>query len=835
MRYIGKFNSIDGRSYRIEIKTPGEGEQIIKLSGNPFVSSVKGDGKNIFAPIRCGGATVGILSDKYIFDLYSGQAKNVKVTLHEETVSGDVVRWTGYGSPTIYDQGHDEYFEEIYLDCVDGVAVLKDIPFRSEEKKIKTLLELISHCLKESGCFKSFYISDNVQLTADGTEPVIERFRISTSNFFDTRKDISQTDDDVAWSCYEVLEEIIRWLGYTITVKGEEVFILDYDAVDTGTYHRYSLEGDAAGKAEYVKSTYSKAIKGSDYAGTGARVSLDEIYNKVTVKDDFNTYDNLFPTFGDENYETNLTIKEDDNGDWLTYWVQPSLPDYNFKGSACVYLSFSDNWNDEHRDPEKQKVQVNIFRFMDSPVFNFHKYDVKTRQDISDNPLFSEGNFNFIYKDGDKALRTYDRFNGGVYIRLYSGIITRGQYEKWLEQTPPHGTPKEKYRALCNLLNIGEIPGAAMSPVILFYNEGENRFGPCDEEHYNSMTETEVYTRYPFMTLKGEQNSSIFGGKNHLLRIKGKVRYHAISDTPFPVETELKAPYYDGDKKYGSEGYIWCKVKWGSQWWDGDNNQWSDSECWFRLFFWDQNNTDYKWKNSDHYNKDFDICRNTAAVYPDMDGYVIPCPTAGNLEGYAEVAFTTRDMCGDSRRSHWGPKGTKFDNFYCRNFSTCVFLKNLSVTAEVSPGLLSDADLDSDTCYTNVIDNGSISEMSEISFKVCTDDGKKPSYSSVDFIEGSQSRFVTATYNRALMAKEIDTEGCDGLTGALRQEEHMVFKLASHYEAPRVVFDCNLHNEDFPPYAIFTNPSFGERRFILSEWETDYRFNSVNLKITEKE
>lgn len=840
MKYIGSFDSIDGRSYRIEITTATAGaDREIKLSGRPFVSSVSGDEKSLYSPIRCGGATVGLLSPEYIFDLYSGTAKGVKVTLYQSS-KGDEVRWTGYVAPTIYNQSNDDYMEEISLDCVDGIAVLKDIPFREAEKRIMTFLDLIFYCLKESGCFRNFYISDNVQLAPLGREPVIEKFRISSSNFFDKRKDIDQTDDDVAWSCYDVLYHLVQWLGYTLTVHGEDVFIIDYDAIAAGqdTYHRYSLEGDKPGEGEYLVYSAEHQIKGEDYSANGASVSLDEVFNKVTVKDEFNTYDNLFPAFGDASTETNITAPR---ANLSSYFKDFSLNSRGLWFGDHIAASPQDGVNEDFficLDTDWYgNVWLNVFKFMESPVFNMIHYDRKTRGEVSLPDKVTYGN-----------LLDY---NGAFYYRWYKtetpdwvdvdGSNVNDIFE-WVRRQKAsydfNASTSRKLEVWGQLFQmIKMVDKIRMSPVIAFLNAGDNRFGPGDEQHYNDQTDNDVTKRFPFVTLK-DFNSSVFGGVNHYLRIKGKVCSHDQPGTPHKLNdgrnnSDLKRA---ADYKRTNQGYIWGKLKWGDRWWNGTT--WEKSECWFKLWFWDEEDEDNGrgLKVENYYDKDFPFKPNEFSIMNlGEDGILIPCPSDGNLSGKAELSFTTRDMWGDSRRSHWHPSGTKTDNFYCRYLSDCVFITDLEITAEIYEGLLGDADLDSDTLYTNVIDNGSVSSMPEILFKVCTDDGKKPSYSSVDFIEASQSRFVSTTYNKALHQKETGTRGCDGLDGALRQEEHYVFKNASHYESPRVKFVCSLHNANFLPMTRFSAPSFPGKVFILSEYETDYRFNSVKLTISEKE
>lgn len=834
MKYIGAFNSIDNRQFRVEMDSGGSGQTQIKFNGTPFVSSVSSSEKHIYSPIRCGGATVGLLTDSYIFNLYSGEAKGVSVKLIEQTESGDRIRWTGYVEPTIYDQGYDEHLEELNIDCVDGIAVLKNIPYRGfgDGESLLTFEQVIFACLKQSGCYQTLYVSDNVQLNEGGIDNVLRKFRISPNNFMDERKDVEQTEDDLAWSCYDVLNEILQWLGYTLVVDGDAVVIMDYDAVKEGQnyYFKYSLLPDQPEAAPRGELVYSKAIKGADYAGTGSKLSLEPIYNKATVKDQFKTYDDLFPQFGDDLYETNVTADSDSQTS-LMFHV-PARPEDNFSGNTYVYFVHADDWTDRSSNPtEKEHIQVNIIRFYDSSFWDFRKYNTSGVDVSSNGDLWGKGKFKFNNMEGH---------NGGFYYRIFHSLITRKVYEeKWIQNLKS----KDTYDALCLLLGVSGLNQISMKPMIMFRNPGETRIGPADGVHYNDLTDNDITKNYPFLSIKGEKSASIFGGKNHILRIKGKLRFH---NRWLPVPLDFDAtPYYRkywndysnsrkkcaDDKKHGDQGYIWCKVKWGNAWWDGSS--WQKSQTWFKLYFWDKLTSPTTIKMKEIFNKDFDFCSNPDVPFMGTDGYVIPCPPDENLQGTAEVSFATRDIRGAARRNNWHPKGTKLDNFYCRTYSEYVFLSDLSITAEVSPGILSDGELDSDTFYTNVIENGSISAMDEITFKVCTDDGKKPSYSCVDYLDGSQSKFVTTTYNKALRQKEKGTVGTDGLDACLRQEEHLVFKLATHYEDPKLVFKCEIHNEDHRMFGTFTDVSFPGHVFFMTERQTDWRFNSDSITLTE--
>ena len=62
------------------------------------------------------------------------------------------------------------------------------------------------------------------------------------------------------------------------------------------------------------------------------------------------------------------------------------------------------------------------------------------------------------------------------------------------------------------------------------------------------------------------------------------------------------------------------------------------------------------------------------------------------------------------------------------------------------------ADANSDTEYTNVINDTYTSELDKIEFKINTYTGKKPTYSSVSYKKGDDYVYLDTVYNKALGA-----------------------------------------------------------------------------------
>ena len=863
MKYIGEFYSINDVLYKIEIITKTSGsDKELKLSGNPFVTSIISDeDSNIYSPLKCGGATVGVLTESFIPDFYTGEAQGVKVTLYNET-ENNRIEWIGYVSPTAYDQNFDEYFEEIQLNCVDGIAVLKDIPFSANAvKEIDTFAGIIFKCLKKSDCYSNFYISDNVQMTQSGTESIIEKLRISQANFFDEKEDANQTDDDVAWNCYDVLKEILQYLGYVLFVEGDEVFIVDYDAIksDNNNYFKYSLNGDKIGTPSFTNLSYTYHIEEKSYAENGTKISLDAVYNKITVKDEFFTYEDLFPMFGDPSTERNITATSDTGCDKNFVLHQDIIVDKNRFGDSNNHQVMLVRTSKYKKN--KWRYYLMVWKFMESDVLEFHRYNSSRSEVKSPSTKYSQ----------------IAQYNGASYIKYWQkelewaeediiwkdlnsiGNNAQKRKEYWLQIIPR----EINWSSMIVGINgdTGHIgPGAYQTNGI--YNNGPNQSNwkdyrslwdskykdsgeRYDENHcyHLILSENEDCLKYPYITLKSQVDATIFGGMDAYIIINGSFRYTENTEVPFPnnEKGDNENINHKDDCKMPKEGYIWCLLKWGNKWWNG--NQWQDTQCNFKLYFWDStyanDDNERKYSNYNCYNVEFKFQNNASKYVEGEEGYYISVPTDENLEGTVDfIIYANRDMKGFSKRREWSPKpnpnGSYGDNYYSRYYTKVMILKDLSIKAQVANGRFNDAGNDTDTYYTNVINNGSVNEMDEITFKVCTYDYKNPTYSSVTYLEGGKSKFVTTLFNKALANEERESIGTDGTTPNFRQEEHLIYKLAKQYTDPKIIFEANLKNMNHKLYGTYTDKTVSGKTFIVSETETDYKMNRQTLKLIEK-
>jgi hypothetical protein len=209
MSYKGTFISSKDEQYEVSFLTETASELPLEFGTSPFVVSYQGD-DDIYKPLKLSGATVNIYTDSHKFDLYTGNVLGVKCIFK----GYDKVLWQGYVTPCLYSQ--DAYENSFYLsvECVDALSVLENIKYTqiSEQKSIYSFYEVINHCLKHSGYNLTIDNKSNIDLT---DKYILEQ------NFFD--------EDGEAWSCKEVLEEVLSYCNLTMTLIGDIAYIVDWD------------------------------------------------------------------------------------------------------------------------------------------------------------------------------------------------------------------------------------------------------------------------------------------------------------------------------------------------------------------------------------------------------------------------------------------------------------------------------------------------------------------------------------------------------------------------------------------------------------------------------
>ena len=307
MKYTGQFSNIENHTYYINITTNGDSSKTkeIKLGDTPLTTSYEGGDDYIYKPVKYSSTTIKILSEDYLYDLYSAKAQQNKVQVIN--YMGNTV-WVGYTTPNLYSQGYENPIEEIEVECIDGLSTLQYLNYTpiNANKSIVTFVELINHLLSKCNCYSRFFISNATYNPNYPNYYYWEKLKISEMNFFD--------EDDEPMKCDKVLEELCQFMGVTCYADGADVYFIDYDAIKNGitTYYQYSI--GSTSNPSIVSKTQTHSITSSDYVENGGQLSLDNVFNKAIVKSSLYSFDDAIPNIFDEddlvNYGTNQSYTE---------------------------------------------------------------------------------------------------------------------------------------------------------------------------------------------------------------------------------------------------------------------------------------------------------------------------------------------------------------------------------------------------------------------------------------------------------------------------------------------------------------------------------------------
>jgi hypothetical protein len=282
MKYYIDFLNIKNDEYRLEFITPATGsDKELKLTN----CEISWEGKDdIFEPLKISGLTATLWTDGYLFDLYQAVPVNVQCVLYK----GENIYWQGFVTPNVYNQPAYEEKFELSIDAVDSLSILEFFPYKTDARDVRSFKDIITNCF------------NNIPQDLTIEWPSVLDFSnlyISEQNFF--------SEEDEAWTCQEVLEEIARYCNLTIVQIGAVIKFLDYD----------TLDNEIPDSIVY----------------TGATVSLADTYNKISIESNLYNADNYLPKISEdstliigEKYEMNNQTVKFLKG--YVHYVQPLKP-----------------------------------------------------------------------------------------------------------------------------------------------------------------------------------------------------------------------------------------------------------------------------------------------------------------------------------------------------------------------------------------------------------------------------------------------------------------------------------------------------------------------------
>ena len=801
MKYFSQFKDINDQLYTVNIITNGDGTTTkeFTLGGSPFTTEMDNSDKIIYKPCKYQSATIEMVSQDYNFDIYSPTAQGTKVQLLKDS---EVV-WTGFITPNLYDQGFNEFRETISLEAIDGLSTLQYYKYTpvGKNKDIVSFISIINHLISQCHSYNYFYISDNIQKDNTTDSSINELLYISEQNFFDEKKE-NETDNDVAWTMQEVLEEICQYLGYTCIAEGDSVYFLDYDAIREGinTYYKYTVDNIANPTKE--TKVFHKMINENDHSENGASLSLDKTYNKVKVKDNLYDFNLAIPDPFDD-VDNITSYNENYEKEWETgYTSMENLYHYN---PTTKFIEFWGTAYSPEKSPHQRDAYV-VVQYKKNPKFKCYKYNDK----LEDVTALYEGGLN--YKDTQN-------FSGAALASMWVNHLTLDDDMEIKAKTDLNSPllvtttwadikAGNKYTSLECIANALHLIQPSYSDYIILCSQSD--------ESTTTYINNKNYQNYPyFETTEYIDTNNLYGSSNAYLLLSGSYCFSGVPRNRkcmFPLDNMDVDPK-DGDNSI-TDLFIPAKLQIGNLYWNGVD--WTKSEAFFNIEVDPANGNSNR---LDNYMDKFLNFRNTVSWGSNITH-------KGTLIKLPEVLLR-----GEPKLTIYKPYGfnTKYkDDTYKPYFAVIKDLK-LEVVVDV-------ADADSDTEYTNVINTNYASELDKIEFKINTYTGKKPTYSAVAYKKGDDYVYLDTVYNKALWEYQVGTERADGTNsqyGELNPEEQLIWKISHQYEQPSIKLDFNLRNDN-KVYGLYSNTTLRDKYYIVDKIDTDYKQAQQAVTLIEK-
>lgn len=778
MLYKGFFRSIlRDNLYRVEIQTgtsstPAAGE--LTFGPAPFTTQME-RGNTIYSPVKSQSANIQIVNDEYMFSLYASTAKQNSVKLYD---ASNNLLFTGYTTPNMYDAPYDFETETYSIEALDGLAILKYYDYETIGllKDFRSFAEIINHLLTKSGCYTKWYWNTATSIV-DASGNVPEQMTISEACFFD--------EDGDPMKMNEVLEEICKFCGVTAVAYKDAVYFIDYDGIrnNKNTYLEYSISSSTSNNSVQLVDT--ETITKNHYAQTGSNISIEGTYSKVTVKDSLYAVDSIIPDlFNDEDLE-NVVFTTGRNRRWtyeFSYDNLPPIEDKYFKAKMRGYRN--KNFNYYYYDTSTGNIS--------SVPYDQHSFDGYTahnfigcclaRFNVASGDSSTEVNLNMKYDDWDdylfltgnyksynvKVMETKDEFIKPFFVSTDAKIIYKGSLI-WncIDHVDPYQPKWYEWATEW-------IPGVDWS------NPGPH-----------------VTTLWPYFPITD-------------LEVKH------IDDWLNIPTTVVEIPPKNINLRFGVSigGYSAIDA---STWGVGENNSFLVPFCDRAVLdsTSEEDNLVQSKKKHEIFFKEHNILNNV--MYYDNvkeEGF---CVSLSGISNETTVIGAKPKLTFYAPVNELSYQQSYVGTVTINPVASC-FIKGLEVKA-VIPYEGGKDNTKMDVEYTYEINDEYTNELGDITFKICTYDGKQLNYSAVAYPYNGNYKFVDQLYNSGV-----------GITN--RSENILCYRIVNQYEEPVKRIKLTLFN-DYYPWTILTD-TVVDIECIIDSMSIDYRYDMAEIEMVEK-
>lgn len=315
MKIRGEFRNKAGDLVEVVINVAGSTGADMEigdgLSGLWFAADgaveTASDVSDTFDHVLSQTATIRLLADKYVAELFQSSTTGAAVNVYRE----GVCLFAGYIEPRTYSQEFNSVLDELDVNCVDCLSALERLTYRGAGKNDeeyagasasaveRSLAEILGACFKRLTDGLALKDGQAVRFLYDGSRGLDASAEADRYEIFRklTLSDMLFLDSgaDSVWSCKEVVEEVMRYLNLRILQNGLDFYIYDFASVRDGNevYWGVMTADGLASSIETMGRRGATEITTSLAADTGTRLSIGSTYSRLSAKCDVRTVEEL--------------------------------------------------------------------------------------------------------------------------------------------------------------------------------------------------------------------------------------------------------------------------------------------------------------------------------------------------------------------------------------------------------------------------------------------------------------------------------------------------------------------------------------------------------------
>lgn len=289
LRYYSEFKSIKENEYRLEIHTlfATYSEPII-LSPDPFMVEYESD--ELYQPLKLSSATVSILTNAILSDLYTGENQGVEVRLYNKTEN--VLEWFGYLTPNLYSSQYITSFDNIELEAIDTLSSLDNVKYSyiGDNGVFRPFLDILLFILEKADPKKIInivYIQKTSRMSKESILCLFEESYIHERNFFD--------ESNEPETCRDVISSLVKYYGMTIIQWRDAYYIIDYDFINQVSYEFFAYNRGGRTCSDIIFNAPVRSVSDVGVSESAGNISLGNVYNKVSVVASMNVISDMIP------------------------------------------------------------------------------------------------------------------------------------------------------------------------------------------------------------------------------------------------------------------------------------------------------------------------------------------------------------------------------------------------------------------------------------------------------------------------------------------------------------------------------------------------------------